>query len=86
MNISFEPHPNENIADVQRFLIDGTLAGYCGTKAGSPVCFIRTFSQDVVELVKQAVAEQAGEVSSVNQPPENEDIEGVLEDDISDEE
>ncbi len=86
MNISFEPHPNENIEDVQRVLIDGTLAGYCGTEAGRPVCFIRTFSADVVELVKQAVADNAGEVSSVNQPPENEDIEGVLEDDNSDEE
>ena len=85
MKVSFEPHPNESVDDVQKILLDGVHVGYCGTKTGRPICFITPVSSDVSELVKKAVAENVGEVSSVNQPPESVEIEGA-EDDNSDEE
>lgn len=85
MKVSFKPHPNESIDDVQKILIDGVHVGYCGTESGRPVCFITPVSGDVSELVKKAVAENVGEASSVNQPPESVEIEGV-DDDHSDKE
>ena len=85
MKVSFEPHPNESVDDVQKILIDGVHVGYCGTESGRPVCFITAVSCDVSELVKKAVAENVGEASSVNQPPESVEIEGVDDDDSNEE-
>ena len=88
MEISFKPHPNEFILDVQCVLINDELAGYCGTVPDRPITLIKAYSDEIAEVISEAVKAEVGEVKSVNRPPKPEDLAEVegLEDEFSDEE
>ena len=86
MQIEFEPHPNEQVTDVQCVVLNGERVGYCGTISGRPVTFIRPVAPDVVTAVEAAVEKAVGSVNGSHQPPEIVEDEGADEDDNSDEE
>ena len=86
MQIEFEPHPNEQVIDVQCVVLNGERVAYCGTIPGRPVTFIRTVAPDVLIAVEAAVVKAVGSVASSHQPPEIVEDEGADEDDNSDEE
>lgn len=86
MQIEFEPHPNEQVTDVQCVVLNGERVAYCGTIPGRPVTFIRTVAPAVVKAVEEAVEKEVGSVASSHQPPEIIEDEGDDENDDCNEE
>lgn len=74
MNIQLVPHEGmahgkRVVLDQYQIMLDGVRVGYVGKSPGSIICPIRAYPDDVMEAIRQHVAEHVGGDPKVGKPP-----------------
>lgn len=57
------------VKDLYQVLVDGARVAYCGIVADKPICFIRHYDPEFVDVVAEFVTREIGKPNKIAIPP-----------------